>query len=285
VALPNVSGYRLYRTAAVNGTSTSEVLLTTTSGATLTLTDDGSLTPGAETPLPLGSTGKWASLPDLATARQGAAGAAAVDPADPTKIYFYALLGLGAGNAALSSYEFLPITIAANGHQTAAAGWQTGASASAQARWQAGAYVADAAVSSTITTPTTWIYVGGGITGASVSAPKVEAGKVGAGGDLGAFNDGPSDFNGKTAGYGVCAANGQLFTFGGRQAAPSNGATSASIVSPAPTLAAGAWNNEGLAMAQSRYLMGSSVQSAFIFLLGGDTGGGNASASTELVIW
>jgi hypothetical protein len=38
-------------------------------------------------------------------------------------------------------------------------------------------------------------------------------------------------------------------------------------------------------MKQSRYLMGSSVQSAFIFLVGGQTATDAASKSTELVIW
>ena len=46
VALPNVAGYRVYRTAAVNGASGQEVLLTTTSAATLSFTDDATLTPG-----------------------------------------------------------------------------------------------------------------------------------------------------------------------------------------------------------------------------------------------
>ena len=67
---------------------------------------------------------------------------------------------------------------------------------------------------------------------------------------------------------------------------PSSGAKAAQIVAPAPTLANNSWNSEGLTMTQSRYLMGSSVQSAFIFLLGGQTGEpSNASKTTELVIW
>ena len=69
--------------------------------------------------------------------------------------------------------------------------------------------------------------------------------------------------------------------------APS-GATPATtgVVAPAPTLANNSWNSEGLTMTQSRYLMGSSVQSAFIFLLGGQTNEpSSASKTTELVIW
>jgi len=38
-------------------------------------------------------------------------------------------------------------------------------------------------------------------------------------------------------------------------------------------------------MKHSRYLLGSSVQSSFIFLLGGQTEVDAASHTTELVIW
>ena len=75
-----------------------------------------------------------------------------------------------------------------------------------------------------------------------------------------------------------------LFTFGGVGAAPTNNAKSAQITTP-PTLANNSWNDEGLHMTQSRYLLGSSVQSAFIFLVGGQTGTEAASGSTELVVW
>jgi hypothetical protein len=119
----------------------------------------------------------------------------------------------------------------------------------------------------------------------------VQAGKVSTGGDLGDLVDTPSDFNNTIAGYGVCSANGQLFTFGGLQAAPSAGAKSALVgktsnpPQPPPTLDNAAWNDEGLTMKHSRYLLGSSVQSSFIFLLGGQTEADAASHTTELVIW
>lgn len=283
--LPNVSGYRVYRTPLANGMSGAEVLLTTTAAATLTFTDDAAAVPGAATPLPLGSTGQWATLPALTTARRGHAAAIAADPATPTKLYLYSMLGLGSGGTALTSYEYLPITVAANGHQTVAASWTTGASASALARWQVGAWVADAAVSTLVSGTDAYVYIGGGINAAGGAAGKVEVGKVSAGGDLGALSDAPKDFGVSVAGYGVCAANGQLYTFGGQGAGPSSGAKAATMIGPAPALAANSWNDEGLNMTQQRYLMGSAVQSAFIFLIGGQTGAAAASTSTELVVW
>lgn len=291
VALPHVSGYRVYRTAAVNGASSKEVLLATiNSAATLSLTDDGTATPGTATPLPLGSTGRWASLPTMKAHRKGGAGAAAFDPVTAGKFYVYVGAGLDAADAELTSYEYLPVTIAANGHQTAAATWTLGSKALAQGRWQLGSWVADSSTASLISSPDTYVYFGGGVTAALGAAGAVEAGLVASGGDLGTFIETPSDFGGKTAGYGVCAANNQLFTFGGNNAAPSSGATSATIGRKSPAIAPpdfspGAWNSEGLTMTKSRYLMGSSVQSAFIFLVGGQTSTEAASKTTELVIW
>jgi hypothetical protein len=282
--LPNVAGYNVYRTPLVNGVSGGEVLLATVPAATLTYTDDGSATPGTQKPLAIGSTGKWASLASMATARKGAAGAWGFDPVTPNKAYFYSLLGVGTTGPALTSYEYLPVTLQANGHQTTGA-WATGASTVAQGRWQLGAWVADSTVSSTIAAGSTYVFLGGGLDAAGTAANAVDAGKISAGGDLGTLATTPKDFTSNSAGYGVCAANGQLFAFGGANGAPSGGAKSAGLVAPAPTLAVNSWNNEGITLVNSRYLMGSSVQSAFIFLVGGQTATSAASTSTELVIW
>ena len=97
-ALPNVAGYGVYRTLTVGGASDGEVLVATVGANTTKWTDDGAAAPGAETPLPLASTGKWAVLPNMAVPRQGASGAVAFDPVDKTKAYVYSLLGLSANN-------------------------------------------------------------------------------------------------------------------------------------------------------------------------------------------
>lgn len=282
----NISGYNIYRTKAANGSSGKEVLLASVSGSTLKYTDDGSATPGTQSPLPLGSTGKWAQLPAMATARKGAAGAAAFDPAAPNTFYFYALMGLDGTNSAVGSYEYLPVTIDGNGHQTVGT-WATGTSVATTKRWQVGAWVVDRSVSSTVTASDSYIFVGPGSTASTVApanlANVVDAAKIAAGGELSAFATlaGP----GKDAGYGVCAANGQLFRFGGSNGTPSTSISSSLLAAPEPAL--GNWNNEGVGTVDPRYLMGSTVQSAFIFLVGGDSGATPAQATktTELVIW
>jgi hypothetical protein len=285
--LAGVAGYRIYRSATADAAPGNEVLVHTVNDpAKLTFVDDGTVVAGVEAPLPTGSTGAWLALPKLGAKRSGLAVAAGDDPVTPGKFYVYALLGKSAAATVNTSYDYLPVTIAPNGRQSVAAAWTAGAQQSITGRWQLGAWTATSAVSNKITAPDTFIFLGGGELANNTTTGKVEAGKITAGGDLGALSDTPKDFSSTSAGYGVCAANGQLFVFGGAGGSPSSGAKSAQIVAPAPTLANNSWNSEGLSMTHGRYLMGSSVQSAFIFLLGGQTDEpSNASKTTELVIW
>lgn len=284
--LPNVSGYRIYRTPTVNGVSGEEVRIAEIAAGMTTYTDDGTAVPGSDKPLPTGSTGAWRTLPPMNSPRKGHAAAVAFDPADPTKhtFYVYSLLGMNDVGTTVASYEYLPVTIEPNGRQTVGT-WSPGANSFAAARWQMSAWTTDHTVSTLIPADDTWIYVGGGLSAAAMFSGKVEAGKVAAGGDLGTISDVPKDFTSSAAGYGVCAANGQLFQFGGQNATPSSGAKAATLTTPVPTLTNQSWNAEGLTMTQSRYLMGSAVQSAFIFLVGGQTSNSPASQTTELVVW
>jgi hypothetical protein len=283
--LPNVAGYSIYRTPMVNGVAGQEVLLAMVGASALRYVDDGTDTPGTQTPLPLGSTGHWAPLPSMSVSRKGPAGAIGADPATPGRFYFYSLLGLSQANVAQTGYEYLPITVAANGHQTVGAAWTTGASSAGAGRWQLGAWVADKTVSALLN-PDTWIFIGGGMDASSALVGAVDAGKISAGGDLGALSATPKDFSATAAGYGVCAANGQLYAFGGAAGTPSSGAKVAALVAPAPSLANNSWNSEGLTMTTGRYLMGSAVAGPFIVLMGGQTSQpSNASTSTEVVVW
>ncbi len=284
--LPNISGYRIYRTPMANGVSGEEVLIASVVANVTTYTDNGSATPGTEKPLQTGSTGAWRTLATMNAARKGHAAAVAFDSVDPTKFYVYALSGLGSANTSLNTYEYLPVTVQPNGRQTVAASWTTGPNTFAAGRWQTSAWVTDRTVSNLIPAGDTWIYLGGGLSGSGMTfSNKVEAGKVAAGGAFSTISDTPKDFTGGHAGYGICAANGQLFQFGGQNAAPFSGAKAATLTNPMPNLTLQSWNAEGLNMTDARYLMGSAVQSAFIFLIGGQTGNSAASQSTELVVW
>ncbi len=290
VPLTGVVGYRVYRTPADGVAGRDEVLLAEVTGAaTLEYVDDGAAALGTAAPKPLGSTSDAQALPVMGAARNGPAGAAAPDPSTAGTWYVYALLGKDSGAAtggtALDTYEHLAVTTLPNGHQTVAAGWTAGAQTASAGRWLHGAWTADSVVSSLVTPGETFIYLGSGARGNGMTIGNVEAGRVAAGGDLGVFDQGPADFSSDRTGYGVAAAAGRLFAFGGRAPQPRANAIAAQLVAPPPALANNSWNNEGLSMTTERYLPGSSIQSAFIFLVGGETSSMAATASTETVVW
>ena len=63
-------------------------------------------------------------------------------------------------------------------------------------------------------------------------------------------------------------------------------ATAAELIDPVPELRQNSWNNEGLSLTTPRYRLASAVQSAFIFLIGGQTDDADSvTQSTELVVW
>jgi hypothetical protein len=293
--LTGVTGYRIYRTPKDGAPGSGEQLLAQVSASTTEFVDDGNTAlTSDQTPLPLGSTSSWQALPDLNSPREGARGVVAVDPSDPSKWYVYSLLGRD-GTTGLDTYEYLPVTVLANGRQTIGSDWTTGAQHSAVGRWQHGAWAIDSVDSQFLSGSATYIYMGGGLLGDGTTRDgRVEAGVVTAGGELAAFADiaGPTDtvkdFSSTRVGYGTAGAADRLFVFGGSAAGGvQSNAIAAGFVNPAPDLANNSWNNEGLTMTSPRYLMGSPIQSAFIFLIGGDTGivGTGVTTSTETVVW
>lgn len=288
--LAGVAGYRVYRTAKAGDPSGSEVLLGTVTGAsTLTFVDDGSKTPGTEKPLPLGSTGNWLALPNMPTKRSSLGVTSAFDPGAADTFYVYAIMGADSASTVTGSYDYLKVTIAANGRQTVDAAWKAGTTTNATPRDEFGTWLVDAGATKLITDTTEWIYVGGGKLAGGTLTDVVDAAKVQAGGALGAWQTpmkgpNPAYFSAKASGYGVCAANDQLFVFGGFGGSPSAKTQSTTLASPLPNL--DAWNAGGtLTLKAPRYLLSSTVQSAFIFVLGGKTDVDAASKTTETVIW
>ncbi len=285
--LTGIVGWRVYRTPTGGVAGRDEVLLAELDDPSVrTFIDDGSGALGSQTPLPLGSTSAWQALPSLVAARTGLDAAAVEDPASAGTWHLYALLGEG-----LTSYEYLDVSVLPNGRQTVGSGWTTGAEEAAVARTQFGAWVVDSVVSETVTPGETYIYLGAGLA-AGGADDRVEAALVTAGGELAAFTDDPTagdivtDFSSTRVGYGSAAAAGRLFVFGGMASQVRADATAAELFNAAPELRNNSWNNEGLSLLSPRYRMGSAIQSAFIFLMGGQTNdSGNVTNSTEMVVW
>lgn len=294
--VPNAASYKIFRTL-VNGTAGSERLLATVPHvmgmATQTTTDQGNVTPAGAVPLPVGTTGSWsATLPQLASARIGAAVAAARDP-DPTKQdrwYLYAAggaTGTPGSPTALSSIEFLPITVTDSGsQQTQTVGTWTAATASlTSARWAAPGMAATSANNSMVTGNATYLYIGGGSTNSLTNLTRnVDVGLVLTGGQFMTISDSGANNLPRPA-YGGLVVNNQMMAFGGFQAGAATTASATAQMGTASTLSN--FNSlGGGVLLQPRALQGTALESAFIYQLGGANAGANtAQATTEQTIW
>jgi hypothetical protein len=224
----------------------------------------------------------------MAAPRSGLSLSIAPDPDDPEKkLYLYAIFGKNS-NAVLGTYEILPIDIAPNGRQTFPASWTPG-TAMATGRWHHNAWVVDKTIKKEIgdmpnDPDTTYIYVGGGADAGVGFVNNVNRARVQPGGQLDDFAPAGKDLNGGWAGYGVLAAAGQIFIFGGDSGLPATKGISGQILDGTGLLANNSWN-AGLSLLTPRSYMGSSVQSAFAFFIGGSTNVEAASKTTEFVVW
>lgn len=291
-ALTGIEGYRIYRTP-VNGTAgRDEVLLATVAGDVTEYIDDGSVALQSATPLPPGSTSSWQALPAMNTARSQLQGVTAPDPDTAGTAYLYALLGKDSGSSddatgnALDSYEYLSVVTLANGRQTLGT-WVQPASGFGQARFNHGAYMADSRMSSQILDTEAYIYVSGGRDGAGNAALTAgsEAAQVQSDGSLAGFTSAHA-MSTNRAGFGTAAAAERLFVFGGWPSGSiRDSAESLRISATPPTLDTSVNSEGGLTVGEARFMPGSALQSAFIFVVGGqNTSMGGVTGSTALII-
>ncbi len=271
-AVPNAKAYRIYRNALGTEPVGSELLLAEVPVAeTLSYEDVATAPPAGDPPLPLGSLGVWKAMPDLATARDSFGFAAGPDPADANTWHLYAMGGNGGG----ASVERLTITIdPATGVQTAAASWAAEADLSS-ARSELSGYSVGHGEAVQVPAGTTYIYAGGG-----KGSNDVDAAEITAGGAL-AWST-PNTISPNQAGYAGVAGAEWLFAFGGQQGNPGTKVDSGRVSNPP---AMNNWQPQGgTQLLVPRYLSGATVESAFIFVVGGETTGGAATATTERTV-
>jgi hypothetical protein len=291
--VPGAVGYRIYRTAANAPAGSATLLADTTvalpgnftcSGATK-CTDAGA-TPGVQRPHAIGSTGTWANIaPTMITARQGAGVTWAPDPTNPaTKAYLYVFGGLSPAGARLTSCEFLPITIAADGAQTFGAFTATTASLS-EARWRLGAW-AVTPQDSTMVGANTWVWAGGGASSTTMPgalAGNIDGAQVQAGtGQLLAFGVG-GQMNATSAGYGAFAGGDFIYAVGGQGDVPDVQTMSGDLTNSPPTLGNIQAFTPGLNTA--RIDVGATVQSGYFYVVGGMTDGNVVLKTFEYVLY
>ncbi len=293
--VPGAVGYRIYRTPTADLASGFEELLAEVAGgATIQYVDTGGATDPTGRPLRGGDLGTWKTLPPLQRPREGLGLAQAPDPDTAIDLrYLYAIGGRTTGSAALGTYEYVPVS-EITWDVPAAASWvEDAANPLAAARWQLGALVVDERVTARVAPGDTWIYAGGGVDGTGVTnVTNVDAALVLTGGLLDTFIA-VDAFTPAFAGYGHAAAANQLFVFGGQNHAPSGNNSSTQICGigfpclgpPDDPPDLQGWNALGFNLQVERYLLGSTVGSAHIFLVGGLTTGNVPTDTVESSVW
>jgi hypothetical protein len=308
-AMQNVASYNVYRTST-SGQGVTQVQLIASvpqpAGTTVTFEDTG-LTTTAQTPLPIGSLGKWNAVSSLTTARYGAAAAIAHGPTTATTDTWFLYVGGGAGDVALTqaklldTYEWARVDISlADGAQTVSA-FAVGQSGGAPASIGGGraflsAYAADSTVKADIPAGTTYVYFGSGMDKPLTALALKSSMSVGTvtrtatSGDLGALMTVPAA---PVGGAGAATIAGYLFTIGGWNSGLTIQNTSATTfcpttgcVSSPPILTP--WNNGGGGTPITpRVLLGALVEAPFIYILGGSTtsAADSATQSIERTVW
>lgn len=292
-SVDGASAFRIYRSPDPDMASGSERLLVEVpADPPLEFVDDNSLELGTEAPLPLGAHGTWVELPPLNTPRAGHGLGYALDPDDPNQHYLYAVGGIDEGGNAMATFEFLPITVVSDRDQTVAGSWTDGLEFISLARHQLGVYSVDHVAAPRVPDGTTYLYAVAGLDNDGVDVSDAEVAIVTAGGQLGAFEEIDSARN--RAGFAHVAANNFLYLISGGPAATSS-AYGAEICDGVDLSCTGGppdppdiqnWNNEGSAnLDPPRYLPGSTLESAFIFVVGGVDNVGAVLSSTAQTVW
>lgn len=289
----DAAAYRIYRSPAAGAATGAERLIAEVPATETSFVDDLTAVPGDRAPLPLGAHGTWTPLASLTTPRAGHGIAHVIDAADPTLHFLHVVGGVDADGTPLASTELLRIAVTSEIDQAPAAAWTPGATTLSVARHQLGVYAVDHAAAPRVPEGTTFVYAVAGLSsglGASrVAVDTAEVALLGADGQLGPFLalDGAS----RLAGFAHVATSNFLYLIGGGPS-PTDNAMSGEICGAGLSCSGGLgdppdirnWNNEGIGLTQARYLPGSILESAFIFVAGGTSGAG-ALRSTDSTVW
>ena len=291
-AVPGAAEYLVYRSPTADLVAGQEDLLAMVDGSTTSYTDTGVATDPEAVPLEVGDLGVWKPMASLGDRREGLGLGVGLDPDTGASWYLYAIGGRD-GASALDTYEYLELD-ASTSHPPVGATWTSGGANTLRGgRWQLGAFVVDQRATTRVAPGETWIHAGAGVaSNGTTTISQVDAARVSAGGALESWIAVDS-ITPAFAGYGFAAAANQLFVFGGQGASPSDTSSSAQLCGIGFACVAGPpdppdlwnWNALGFTLRAARYLPGSAVGAAHIYLIGGETTGGAPTTSIESSVW
>jgi hypothetical protein len=291
-AVPNADHYRVYRSPKVDGASSSEVLLKDNIMGT-TFSDDGSLMPGMETPLLLGSTGVWKTVASqLQAARFDATASIAPESsAMNAPLHVYVLGGWGkctSTTGAMNCYEYA--TINANGDALGMFTLDT-THVMTKARMRFGSTPVTSANGPTQfamdggTNTASFILVGGGYN-ISAIGNTVEYALVQQGGMLGNWL-GTTGFANQRDGSQLIMVNGYAYAFQGGMvgsySATSDLSTNAQVTPT--TITFGNWSNAGANLGSNVGRHGVALESAYFYITGGTTNDNDALSDVYQIIY
>jgi hypothetical protein len=285
-AVPKAASYRVYRTAAVDGTSKDEVLLADALTAT-TFTDDGTAMAGSARPLAQGELGVWVDVAALNLPRRSFGLAMAHDPTGNAYLY---VIGGDKGAAAApavadlyDSYEYAALS--ADG-ATLSAWTLDPTNKLAKPRSGLQAPVGEHATSPSVGATAAYVYaIGGLVPNAGATALALagdyEAATVAADGSL-TWAAGNASVK-IEAGLSSIIASDQMFALGGENLAGAPQSVAASVPYATPPAFANNFSDDpganldtsGAAIAS---LAGLVFESAHFYLLGGTVDGTTALA-------
>ncbi|GAC1539995.1 MAG: hypothetical protein NVS3B10_04690 [Polyangiales bacterium] len=288
-AVGSVAHYRIYRSAAADGASGSEVLLADNIMTTSSI-DDGSGVVTAEKPNSLGATGPWLTQStQLAHARLDAAATIAPDPTGALHVYVlggWGQCGVGAA-AAMNCYEMATLN---DGGSTLGT-FLPGLTTTAHARLRPGAdamTVANGPPTFAVDTgsaSTAFIVVSGG-KGNLTGANTVEYAKVTTGGVLGTWAN-PTGYSTERDGSQLLIAGGYGYALQGgtapnTYALTSDQSTLATVTSTALTFSS--WANAGANLATKLGRHGAVAESAYFYIAGGTTNDTDALTTVQQIL-
>ncbi len=283
-AVNNAASYRIYRTAAPNGLAGSEVLLADGVTGTSYL-DDGSATPGVMVPQPPGALGVWMTLSTMLTARAEHGVTIASDTNGST--YLYVLGGRTAASLPASStdYEFAEFTVSSDALTLSSFVAGNGALNHPRAEFPA---VTLSGRFAPLIEPLgqQYVLVAQGLSN-TTEQDDVSLAKVGADGQLEAFQEATNSPAFSRFGSVGFLVNNYFFSVGGRQGAagyetkgktaevcPARDGSCATADPPVVEIGSG---DSGITLSTGRYRSGGVYVSGYFYFLGG-----RANATTVL---
>jgi hypothetical protein len=290
-AVPDAAGYRVYRTEAPDGVSSSEVFLTEVDASTLSFVDDGSISVDASrTPLKRGATGVWVTHAEtLNDARAGLQVQVGHDPAGDA--YLYAIGGTGScggmGPATeMNCYELAPLS--ADGSTLGA--WVAGTETLISPRSFFASAIGENDGSSQVPMDESWIFATGGLN----ATTEFEAAQVTMGGQLSAWTELTPPVSAKPgmrSGHTMQLVANAMFVIGGDAAndlsgPPLEGSQFSQDFDPTPP-GRTSWSNSTAVMNVPRALYSLVLESGLFYALGGSTDATltDATADIESIVY